>query len=151
MFRLTINMIFEFLTQLWPFQIAADMKKKVKIWLWHQFYHRTISHREISNVPFGSLTCPLQIINDIEPLIIDPSWFKCMLYPPTPFKKVKILTLTSIFSKSGQLQKNWNVLLDSLICTLQIINDIKPLTSTPHGVNACFIHHSSKSKSLDLP
>ena len=29
---------------------------------------------------------------------------------------------------------------------IQIINDIEPLTSTLYGVNACFIHHPSKSK-----
>ena len=34
-----------------------------------------------------------------------------------------------------------NVPLDALICPLQIINDIEPLSSTLHGVNACFIHH----------
>ena len=44
-------------------------------------------------------------------------------------------------------RKFWrNVLLDSLMCPLQIINDIEPLTLTLHDVNACFIHHPSKSK-----
>ena len=32
------------------------------------------------------------------------------------------------------------------MCPLQIINDIEPLSSTLHGVNACFIHHLSVSK-----
>ena len=32
------------------------------------------------------------------------------------------------------------------MCPLQIINDIEPLSSTLHGVNACFIHHPSNVK-----
>ena len=33
MFRLTTNMMFDLLTQLRPFEIAAEMKTKCKIWL----------------------------------------------------------------------------------------------------------------------
>ena len=47
----------------------------------------------------------------------------------------------SICHRTINHKKIWNVLLDALICPLQIINDILPLSSTLHGVNACFIHH----------
>ena len=50
----------------------------------------------------------------------------------------------SIFSKSGQLPKNLKCVLDSLMCPLQIINYIKSLTLTLHGVNAHL--HPSKWK-----
>ena len=39
-----------------------------------------------------------------------------------------------------------NVALDALICPLQIINDIEPLSLTLHGLNAHFIHHPSNVK-----
>ena len=32
------------------------------------------------------------------------------------------------------------------MCPLQIIDDIEPLSSTLHGVNACFIHHPSNAE-----
>ena len=36
------------------------------------------------------------------------------------------------------------------MCPLQIINDIEPLSSTLHGVNACFIHHLSNVKNYSI-
>ena len=90
--------------------------------------------------------CPLQIINDFEPLIINPAWCKCMLYPPTPSKKWKFLFWHKFFQRQANCKRIWNVPLDSLMCFLQIVNDIEPLTSTLHGVNACFILHPSKWK-----
>ena len=36
--------------------------------------------------------------------------------------------------------------MDALICPLQIINDIEPLSLTLHGVNTRFIHHPSNVK-----
>ena len=36
------------------------------------------------------------------------------------------------------------------MCPLQIITNIEPLTLTFHGVNACFIHHPSKSKNHSI-
>ena len=36
------------------------------------------------------------------------------------------------------------------MCPLQIINDIEPLSSTLHGVNACFIHHPSNVKNYSI-
>ena len=36
------------------------------------------------------------------------------------------------------------------MCPLQIINDIEPLSSTLHGVNACFIHHPSNVKTYSI-
>ena len=77
-------MIFDLLTHLQPFQIWLEMKTKVQNWTKMSICYRTINHKKI-----------------------------------------------------------WNVLLDALICPLQIINDIEPLSLTLHGVNACFIHHPS--------
>ena len=67
------------------------MKTKCKIWIKSQFLHTTINHRRILNAPLEVLMCPLQIINDIE-----------------------------------------------------------PLSSTLHGVNACFIHHPSNVKNNSI-
>ena len=37
------------------------------------------------------------------------------------------------------------------MCPLQIINDFEPLSSTLHGVNACFIHKPpQKSENFDF-
>ena len=36
------------------------------------------------------------------------------------------------------------------MCPLQIINDIEPLSSTLHGVNACFIHHPSNVENYSI-
>ena len=47
-------------------------------------------------------------------------------------------------------KKIWNVPLDALMCPLQIINDIEPLSLTLHGVNACFIHHPSNVKNYSI-
>ena len=57
--------------------------------------------------------------------------------------KVQNSTKMSICHRTVNLKKIWNVLLDALICPLQIIKDIEPLSSTLHAVNACFIHHPS--------
>ena len=48
--------------------------------------------------------------------------------------------------KNRQAEKIWNVPLDALMCPLQIINDIEPLSSTIHGLIGCFIHHPSNVK-----
>ena len=58
-------------------------------------------------------------------------------------EKVQNLTEMSICHRTVNHKKIWNVPLDALICPLQIINDIEPLSSTLHGVNACFNHHPS--------
>ena len=68
MLRLTINVIFYLLSQLRPFQITADMKTKVENLTLTSIYNRTINYREICNVPFDRITCPLQKINNIEPI-----------------------------------------------------------------------------------
>ena len=68
MFRLTIDMIFDLLTHLWPFQIAAKMKTKVQNSTKMSICHTTVNHRNICNAPSDALMCPLQIISDIEPL-----------------------------------------------------------------------------------
>ena len=67
------------------------MKTKCKIWLKCQFSHTTVNHRKILNAPLDALMCPLQIINDIEPLSL-----------------------------------------------------------TLHGVNACFIHHPSNVENYSI-
>ena len=36
------------------------------------------------------------------------------------------------------------------MCPLQIINDIKALSLTLHGVNTCFIHHRSNVKNYSI-
>ena len=36
------------------------------------------------------------------------------------------------------------------MCPLQIINDIKPLSLTLHGVNTCFIHHPSNVENYSI-
>ena len=61
-------MIFDLLTHLQHFEIAAGMKTKCKIWLKCQFLHRTVNHRKICNTSLEALICPLQIINNSEPL-----------------------------------------------------------------------------------
>ena len=68
MFRLIIDMILDLLTHLWPFEIVVKMKTKCKIWLKCQFSHRTTNCRKICNAPLDALKCPLQIINNSEPL-----------------------------------------------------------------------------------
>ena len=55
-------------------------------------------------------------------------------------------TKMSICHKTVNDKKIWNVPLNDLICPLQIINDIEPLSLTLHGVNAHFIHHPSNVK-----
>ena len=43
---------------------------KTKVWYWTKMpiCHRTINHKKIWNIPLDAPICPLQIINDIEPL-----------------------------------------------------------------------------------
>ena len=60
--------------------------------------------------------------------------------------KVENLTKMSICHRTINHKKVWNVPLDVVMCPLQIINDIKPLSLTLHGVNAHFIHHPSNVK-----
>ena len=129
-----------------PFKSQLKWRQKCKIWLWYQFYHRTINHRGISNVPFDSLTCPLQIFNDIEPLSSTLHGLNaCFIHQPHS-KKWQFWLWHQFFQRAVNCKKNWNVLLDSLICALQIIDDIEPLTLTLYGVTTYFIHHPSKSK-----
>ena len=47
-------------------------------------------------------------------------------------------------------RKILNAPLDALMCPLQIINDSEPLSSTLHGVNACFIHHPYKVENYSI-
>ena len=68
MFRLSPERIFDLLTHLRPFQIWLEMKTKVQNWTKMSICHRTINHKKIWSVPLDALICPLQIINDTEPL-----------------------------------------------------------------------------------
>ena len=52
----------------------------------------------------------------------------------------------SICNRTVNHKKIWNAPLDALICPLQSINDIEPLSLTVHGVNTRFIHHPSNVK-----
>ena len=90
-FRLSPERIFDLLTHLPPFQIRVEMKTKVQNWTKMSIFHRTVNHKKI-----------------------------------------------------------WNVPLDALICPLQIINDIEPLSLTLHGLNACFIHHPSNLENYSI-
>ena len=56
----------------------------------------------------------------------------------------------SICHRTVNHKKIRNVPLDALICPLQIINDIEPLSSTLHGVNASFIHHPSNVENYSI-
>ena len=56
----------------------------------------------------------------------------------------------SICYRTVNYKKILNVPLDALICPLQIINDIEPLSSTLHGVNARFIHHLSNLENYSI-
>ena len=47
-------------------------------------------------------------------------------------------------------RKILNSPLDALMCPLQIINDIEPLSLTLHAVNACFIHHPSNVENYSI-
>ena len=55
------------------------------------------------NALLDALTCPLQIINWHWTPIIDPSWCKCMLYPP-PIQCQKLLD-RSLFGNRSTKQK----------------------------------------------
>ena len=91
MFRLTINIIFDLLTHLWPFQIAAKMKTKVQNSTWMSICHRTINHKKNLNVPLDALMCPLQIINDIEPLSLTLYGVNaCFIHHPSNVKNYSI-------------------------------------------------------------
>ena len=56
----------------------------------------------------------------------------------------------SICHRTINHKKILNVPLDALICPLQIINDIEPLSLILHGLNACFIHHPSNLKNYSI-
>ena len=64
--------------------------------------------------------------------------------------KVQNWTKMSIYHRIVNHKKIWNVLLDALICPLQIINDIEALSLTLHGVNACFVHSPSNVKNYSI-
>ena len=53
------------------------------------------------------------------------------------------LDLMSICQRTVKQKKISNVPLHALMCPLQIINDIEPLSSTIHGLIGRFIHHPS--------
>ena len=64
--------------------------------------------------------------------------------------KVQNLTKMSICHRTINQKKIWNAPLDALMCPLQIINDIEPLSLTLHGVNARFIYHPSNVENYSI-
>ena len=64
--------------------------------------------------------------------------------------KVQNWTKMSIYHRTVNHKKIWNVQSDALICPLQIINDIESLSLTLHGVNTRFIHHPSNVKNYSI-
>ena len=64
--------------------------------------------------------------------------------------KVQNLTKMSNCHRIVNHKKIWNVPLDALMCPLQIINEIEPLSLTLHGVNACIIHHPSNVENYSI-
>ena len=64
--------------------------------------------------------------------------------------KVQNLTKMSICHRTINNKKFFNVPSDALMCPLQIINDIEPLSLILHGVNACFIYHPSNIKNYSI-
>ena len=92
-----------------PFKLQPKWREKCKIWLWHQFYHRTINCRKICNTPIDALMCPLQIINWLWTSITNPSWCKQMLYPPTPPQKSENFEFDVNFFKDKQIAKEFEM------------------------------------------
>ena len=77
------------------------------------------------------------------------------IYDPFKFdlkwrSKSKIWLKCQFAIEPSTSKKIWNVPLDALMCPLQIINDIEPVLSTLHGVNACFIHYPSNVKNYSI-
>ena len=91
MFRLTIDMIFDLLIHLQPFQIAAKMKIKVQNSTKMSICHTTVNHRKICNAPLDDLMCPLQMINDIEPLSLTLNGVNaCFIHHPSNLENYSI-------------------------------------------------------------
>ena len=90
-FRLSPERIFDLLTHLRPFQIRLEMKTKVQNWTKMSICHRTVNHKKIWNVPLDALICPLQIINDIEPLSLTLHGVNtCFIYHPSNLENYSI-------------------------------------------------------------
>ena len=84
-------MIFDLLTHLQPFQIRLEMKTKVQNLTKMSICHRTVNHKNIWNVPLHALICPLQIINDIEPLSLTLLGVNaCFIHHPSNVKNYSI-------------------------------------------------------------
>ena len=58
-------------------------------------------------------------------------------------KQCKIWLKCQFSHRAVNHRKTCNAPIDALMCPLQIINDIVPLSLTLHGVNTWFIHHLS--------
>ena len=64
--------------------------------------------------------------------------------------KVQNLTKKSICHRTINHKNFLNVPSDTLMCPLQIINDIESVSLTLHGVNSRFIHHPSNVKNYSI-
>ena len=99
------------------------MKRKCKIELKCQFSHTTINHRKILNAPLDALMCPLQIINDIEPLSSTLHGVNaCFIHHPSNVENYSI----SHKSETGQPKpKKKNVIVDNLFLHLSADFEVK--------------------------
>ena len=67
------------------------MKTKVQNSTKMSICHRTVNYKKIWNVPLDALICPLQIINDIEPLLLTLHGLNaCFIHHPSNVKNYSI-------------------------------------------------------------
>ena len=64
--------------------------------------------------------------------------------------KVQNSTKMSICHTTVNHRKILNAPSDTVMCPLQIINDIEPLSLTIHGVNMCLIHYPSNVENYSI-
>ena len=135
MFRLTLENIFDLPTHFQDFKIGPQIMKNWEIWVSGQFFHRSVDRKNVQKIFLSSLICPLQMTNDNEPLsstlhAVNARFIRC------PSKNSYS---TANFSKNRQSKNYQKIFFSSLICPLQMTNDIEPLSLTLHGVNGHFI------------
>ena len=117
-----------------PFKFDLKWRPKCKIWL------STVNCRNIWNVPWNTLMCPLLITNWHWTPIIDPSWGKWDVYLPTvqcqnysngpltgqPNKKKKIIWVTYFYTSVQIFDSKFKIaialFLQSVIITLSWLN-----------------------------
>ena len=99
------------------------------------------------NAPLDALMCPLQIINNSEPLSLTlHSVNACFICHPSNVENYLIGHKSE--TDQPEPKKKKKIILDNIFLhpstnPLQIINNSEPLSLTLHSVNACFICHPS--------